>query len=144
MPLVKGRAQAGRDTGQDIGKQRTRGAAARGASQLLMIKSCDHLDDIAFAGVDQGRDARMHAAQVVQSCGGQELLMRSEDCGSCGVVHPDVVAINVGGRATSSSRHMIKNMNAGVANTPDRCGVELLVEPEALVVHAAIKMDGQL
>ena len=44
----------------------------------------------------------------------------------------------------AASRHVIKNMNTRMANTPDRCGVELLVELEALVVHTAIKMDGQL
>ena len=70
--------------------------------------------------------------------------MRAEDRGTRGVVDPEVVAIDVDGRAASSIRHMIKNVNTRMANAPHRCGVELLVQLEAIVVHAAIKMDGQL
>ena len=39
---------------------------------------------------------------------------------------------------------MIKNVNARMADTPHRCGVCLLVQLEALIVHPAIKMYGQL
>ena len=39
---------------------------------------------------------------------------------------------------------MIKNANGRMPDTPHRRGMHLLVEPEALIVHAAIKMNGQL
>ena len=75
---------------------------------------------------------------------GEEFLMRSEDRRPCGVVDPEVVAIDVDGRAARGLGHVIKNMDTRMADAPDRCGVDLLVQLEAFVVHTAIKMDGQL
>src|SRR4029453_9980003 len=144
MPLIKRCTETVGDTRQDVGEQRTGRPATRSAAQLLMIKSCDHLDSIAVVCVDHGDDARVHAAQIVEAARSEEFLMRSEDRRLCGVVHPQVVAIDVDRRAARGLSYVIKYTNARMPNAPDRCGVELLVQPEALVVHTAIKMDSQL
>src|SRR3954468_23900585 len=109
-----------------------------------MIKRGDHLDDITATRVDQGHDARVHAAQVVEPAGGEELMMRSKDRRRGRVVHPEVVAVDVGCKTASRLRHMIKNMNVRVADTPHRLSVGLLIEPKTFVVHTSIKMDRQL
>src|SRR5918994_3497055 len=144
MPLIKVGAETVGDTGDDVGEQRSGCSAPRSAAQLFMIKSCDHLDSVAIACVDHGDEARVHAAQVVESARGEEFLMRSEDRRLCGVIHPEVVAIDVDSRAARGLCHVIKNTHAGMTNAPDRCSVELLVQPETFVIHTAIKMDSQL
>src|SRR5688500_13305868 len=70
--------------------------------------------------------------------------MRSEDRRLCGVVHPEVVAINVRSRAACGLGYMIKDLNTRMANAPYRGRVKLLVQLEALIVHAAIKMNCQV
>src|SRR5215207_2526322 len=144
MPLIQCGSKSSADTRHDIGEQWTGRAATGCAAQLFMIKSNDHLIRIVFPRVDHGNEARMQAAQVVQPRRGEELPMRPKDHRTCCVVHPKVVAINVDSRAPSDFGYMIKNMNTRMANTPDRGGVELLVQLEAIIVHAAIKMDSQL
>ena len=94
-----------------------------------MIESGHHLDCGTIIGVDHGDDACVHAAEVVQPSRGEELLMRPEDRRGRGVVHPKVVSIDIGSRAASGLRHMIKNMNAGMTDTPHRRSVHLFVEP---------------
>src|SRR5215216_5304640 len=144
MPLIKRGSETSGDSGQDIDKQGSRRATTGGTAELFMIERRDHLDDIALARVDQGQDARMHAAQVVQPPGGEELLIWSEDRGRCGVVHPQVIAIHVAGSAASSLSYVIKDLYRRVPDTPHRYGVGLLVQLETLVVHTSIKMNGQL
>src|SRR6187399_2503120 len=109
-----------------------------------MIKRRDHLDDIGLSRVDQGDDAGMHAAQVVQPPGSEKFLMRSKDRRRCGVVHPEVIAVNIASRAVSLLRYVIKNLYPQMADTPHRCGVGLLVQLETLIVHTSIKMNCQL
>src|SRR5215211_1678570 len=70
--------------------------------------------------------------------------MRPEDCRRGGVVHPEVVPIDVVSSAAGNLRQVIKNMYSRMADTPDGSGVGLLVELETFVVDTAIKVDGQL
>src|SRR5512133_1598662 len=109
-----------------------------------MIKRCDHLDHIALSCVDQGDDARVHAAQVVQPPGGEKFLMRAKDRRRCGVVRPEVITIKIASGAASGLCYVIKNLYPLVTDTPHRHGVGLLVQLETLIVHTSIKMYCQL
>src|SRR4249920_2840999 len=109
-----------------------------------MIECGNHLNGVSVTGVDDGDDARVQAAEIVQPARSEEFLMRPEDRRHCRVVRPQVVTVNASCQTASSRRYMIKNVNARMADTPHRRGVRLLVQPETLIVHPAIKMYGQL
>ena len=61
-----------------------------------MIECGNHLDGVSVTGVDDGDDARVHAAEIVQPARSEEFLMRPEDRRHCRVVRPQVIAVNAG------------------------------------------------
>ena len=86
----------------------------------------------------------MHAAQVVQPARGEELPVRTEDRRGGGVVGDQVVAVDLLAVALGLLRDVGEDLQSGPADAPDRCGVLLLVQLQALVVDPAIEMDGEL
>ncbi len=95
--------------------------------------------------LDQRGQAGVHAAQVVQPAGGEELPVRPEDRRGGGVVGHQVVAVDVVGRAQPTSpARWSRIRRPAAADAPHRRGVLLLVELQALVVDAAVEVDGQL
>jgi hypothetical protein len=109
-----------------------------------VVERGQHLDPVAAGRAQQGGQAGVHPGEVVQPAGGEELRVRTEDGGRGGVVRDQLEPVDLVAVRSRAARPGGRPPAVRPAHAPDRRGVLLLVQLQAVVVDPAVEVDGQL